>query len=112
MRLRSFTIVVLLAAVTLSVSGCRKKKPPVPPPQAQAPTIETPAPQPEIAPAACSPEHRNSNYDHNDASGAGIEAEKAGREETVGWSPRCEQSRVCTNSGYEWNQPSAAIPST
>jgi len=55
MRLRSFAIVVLLAAVTLFVSGCRKKKPPVPAPQAQAPTIETPVPQPEIAPAPAPP---------------------------------------------------------
>jgi hypothetical protein len=52
MRLRSLSIFVLLAAVTLSVSGCRKKKPPVPPPQAEAPTVEAPAPaQPETAPA-------------------------------------------------------------
>jgi len=52
-RIRSLVVIASLAAAILSVSGCKKKRPPVPPPQAQAPTIETPAPeQPATPPAA------------------------------------------------------------
>lgn len=40
-RFRIIVVGALLAA-TLTISGCKRKKPPVPPPQAQAPTISTP----------------------------------------------------------------------
>lgn len=40
-RFRIIVIGALLAA-TLTISGCKKRKPPVPPPQAQAPTITEP----------------------------------------------------------------------
>jgi outer membrane biosynthesis protein TonB len=52
---RAILLAILLAA-TLTVSGCKKKKPPVPPPQANAPTVTEPAPQPVAPPEETKPE--------------------------------------------------------
>ncbi len=50
-------VLVLVGVVTLT--GCKKKKPPVPPPQAQAPTITAPPPAPTTEqPATTPPENK------------------------------------------------------
>ncbi|MGH9523587.1 MAG: hypothetical protein ACRD3E_13755 [Terriglobales bacterium] len=49
-RVRIVAVSLLLAGA-LTLSGCKKNKPPLPPPQAQAPTINIPEPEPLPPPA-------------------------------------------------------------